>query len=69
MTARAVADAQKHLTEAQRDGLTETLKPYEILFNGEHGQYPHEKFHIEVDESKLEGIKTFKRPYPILFKN
>ena len=57
-----VADEQHHLTAEQRRQLGEMLKPFEVLFDGEMGCYPHEELHLDVKE---DAVPVHSRPYSV----
>ncbi len=59
---QTVAQAQKHLSQRQRDDLGKLLSDFTTLFSGKLGCYPHEQVHLEVNE-KLQPFSH--RPYPV----
>ena len=66
VTAKDVAAQQHYLTPKQKQLFKNTLKKYEVLFNGKLGHYPHEKFHIAL----VKGAKpVFKKAYHLLFQH
>ena len=57
-----VANKQVHLTEEQRNDLSNLFAKFDKLFSGKLGCYPHRKVHLELKE----GTTPFScRPYPV----
>ena len=57
-----VAASQTHLTHEQRKSLADLLAKFPKLFDGKLRTYPHQKFHIDIDES----VPTIhQRPYAV----
>ena len=64
VTAKDVAAEQHHMSDKQKQLFENTLRKYEILFDGKLGHYPNEKFHIDL----IEGAKpVFKKGIPCTF--
>ena len=72
VTAKDVAAEQDHMSDRQKIIFENTLKKYEVLFDGKLGHYPHRKFHIDlVDNAKPVFKKAYHVPFQreSLFKN
>ena len=41
------------------------LEKHKVLFDGELGLYPHEKFHLNI---KKDAVPVHKKPYPVPYK-
>jgi len=61
-TPAAVAAAQTHLTQSQRDDIEELVRKYSRLFSGKLGLYRGKPIHLEVDDG---AIPVHARPYSI----
>ena len=64
MSSKEVADQQTHLDDDQRRKLEEVLERHKVVFNGELGCYPHEKFHLTL---KDDWKPFWQKAYPVPF--
>lgn len=51
--AREVAEHQKHLNEQQKRSLEETLRPFDVLFDGKLGHYTKRQVKLELDPNAV----------------
>ena len=52
-----VAQKQTHLTQSQRDDLSNLFKGFGKLFSGKIGLYPHQKLHLDLVENENQYIE------------
>ena len=55
--------AHTHISKEEQKKQEETLSKYEIMFHGKLGQYPHEKFHLNL----IEGAKPVSKAHIVLY--
>ena len=65
VTPTECADAQSHMTIAQRTKFKAMLERHKIVFDGKLGLYPHEKFKLRLKEG---AVPVHKKAYPVPFK-
>ena len=59
-----VCACQDHLSKHEKKKLHDMLVKYKLLFDGQLGCYPHEKFHIDIEEgAKPVFQNAYKVPY------
>ena len=59
------ANDQHHISDNKRIKFQAILEKHKVLFDGELGLYPHEKFHLKL---KKDAVPVHKKPYPVLYK-
>ena len=62
VSAREVAEQQKHLSPEQQRDLEKLLSKYSRLFTGKLGRFPHRKVHLELQQ---DARPVSCRPYPV----
>ena len=65
VTPSEYANDQDHMSNEERIKFQAMLERHKILFDGELGLYPHEKFHLKVKEA---AIQVHKKPYLVPHK-
>ena len=65
VTPAECASEQDHMSKAEREKFQEILERHKVLFDGELGLYPHEKFHLTL---KAGAVPVHKKSYPVPYK-
>ena len=62
MTPNKCAKEQYHMTDEECTKFEAIVEQHKVLFDGELGLYPHEKFHLTLKEG---AVPVNKKPYPV----
>ena len=62
VTPSECAKEQYHMTDEERSKFGAILERHKVLFDGELGLYPHEKFHLTLQEG---AVPVHPKPYPV----